>query len=53
MPLQSTLAFLELVEMGLPAVVIDGKWCAHVDNLETFFKMGTGKSARKVLEDAE
>jgi hypothetical protein len=45
--------FYNLVEMGLPAVVIDGKWCAHVDNLEAFFKLGTGKSARKVPEDAE
>jgi hypothetical protein len=45
--------FYILVEMGLPAVVIDGRWCAHADNLETFFKMGTGKGTRKIPEDAE
>ena len=45
--------FYNLVGMGLPAVVIDGKWCAHADNLEAFFKIGTGKSARIIPENAE
>jgi hypothetical protein len=45
--------FYNLVQMGLPAVVIDGKWCAHADNLEAFFKVGTGKRAGKIPEDAE
>jgi len=25
----------------LPATIIEGKWCAHADNLEEFFKSGT------------
>jgi hypothetical protein len=45
--------FYSLVKIGLPAVVIDGKWCAHAENLETYFKVGTGKSARTIPEDAE
>ena len=45
--------FYNLVEIGLPAVVIDGKWCAHTDNLETFFKVGTVKGPRKITENAE
>jgi len=45
--------FYNLVQIGLPAVVIDGKWCAHADNLEAFFRVGTGKSARVIPENAE
>lgn len=45
--------FYTLVQMGLPAVVIDGKWCAHTDNLEAFFRGGTGKPSRKIPEEAE
>jgi hypothetical protein len=45
--------FYSLVEMGLPAVVIDGVWCAYTENLEAFIKIGTGKGTRKIPEDAE
>lgn len=45
--------FYTLIKRGLPAVVIDGKWCAHAENLEAFFRTGTGKAVRVIDEDAE
>lgn len=45
--------FYNLIKVGLPAVVIDGKWCAHAENLEAFFKMGTVKGTKNIPEDAE
>lgn len=45
--------FYALIKLGLPAVVIDGIWCAHVENLEAFFRSGTGKGPRVIPEDAE
>jgi len=45
--------FYNLIEMGLPVIVIDGRWCAHADNLEAFFKLGTAKGTKKIPKDAE
>lgn len=45
--------FYSLVQIGLPAVVIDGKWCAHADNLEAFFRVGTSKAAKGIPDNAE
>jgi hypothetical protein len=45
--------FYSLVKIGLPVVVIDGTWCAHADNLDAFFKIGTGKGNKTIPENAE
>lgn len=45
--------FYNLVKAGLPAVIIDGVWCAHTDNLEMFFQRGTAKVTRDIPADAE
>lgn len=45
--------FYNLVKAGLPAVIIDGVWCAHADNLEMFFQRGTAKVTRDIPADAE
>jgi hypothetical protein len=45
--------FYTLVRAGLPAVIIDGAWCAYVDNLELFFKHSTAKVTKNIPEDAE
>lgn len=45
--------FYNLVKRGCPAIVIDGVWCAHSDNLELWFQRGTGKATSNVPEDAE
>lgn len=37
----SKLKFFKLVKIGLPAVMIDKTWCAHIKNLERWFKQNT------------
>lgn len=38
---------------GMPCAIIGGKYCAHADNLEEYFRIGTGKGMRHIPEDAE
>jgi hypothetical protein len=45
--------FYSLVKAGLPAIVIDGTWCAHADNLETFFQRGTARVTKDIPAEAE
>jgi hypothetical protein len=45
--------FYVLVKAGLPAVVIDGTWCAHTDNLDAFFRSNTGKIMTNIPPDAK
>lgn len=45
--------FYVLVKAGLPAIIIDGTWCAHADNLETFFQRGTAKTTKDIPPDAK
>lgn len=45
--------FYSLVKHGLPAVVIDGTWCAHADNLEAFFQKCTCQSMQSIPPEAE
>lgn len=45
--------FYDLVKMGLPAVVIGGKWCAHADNLEMFFQRGTAVVTKNIPNEAD
>lgn len=45
--------FYNLVKAGLPAIVIEGTWCAHADNLEAFFQRGTAKMTKHIPEEAE
>ena len=46
--------FLKLVKTtNLPAIVVDGTWCAHVDNLEKWFEQSTRNRAKNIPENAE
>jgi len=45
--------FYTLVKAGLPAIVIEGVWCAHADNLESFFQRGTARATKNIPEEAE
>jgi hypothetical protein len=45
--------FYGLVKIGLPAVIINGSWCAYVDNLESFFQRGTAHATKDFPPDAE
>ena len=38
--------FYRLVERGLPAVILEGKWCAHAENLDEYFRKGTKNPPR-------
>ncbi len=49
----SRATFYELVKVGLPAVVVNGKWCAHADNLELFFQRRTASGTKQIPPDAE
>ncbi len=45
--------FYTLVRSGLPAVIIDGVWCAYADNLEMFFQRSTAKLTKNIPEGVE
>ncbi len=46
--------FYRMVEQGLiAATVIDGRWYAHADNLDEYFKKKTRTIITQVPEDAE
>ena len=45
--------FYSLIKAGLPAVIIDGVWCAHADNLELFFQRGTAKVTKDIPAEVE
>lgn len=45
--------FDRLIKKGLPAIVIDGRWVSHTDNLDDFFRLLTRRGIRKVPVDAE
>ena len=44
-------AFKRFVEMGMPVRMIDGKYYAHVDNIDRFFKKITAFSLDEVSEE--
>lgn len=46
--------FLKLVKTTtLPAVVVDGTWCAYAENLEKWFEHSTKNRAKNIPENAE
>jgi len=46
--------FYRLVRAGkFPATIIEGRWCAHMDNIDEFFKCGTKTPPQNPPEDAE
>lgn len=49
----TTKTFKKLVEKGLPATVIDGKWYAYTDNLKEYFRRATLIRPKDVNEEAE
>ena len=53
--------FYKFINLGLPAIVIDGRWYAHTDNIDDYFKKITsvrmpdvpkGRSEREWREHA-
>ena len=45
--------FYKLVSLGLPAVVINGRWYSHKENLDQFFREVTRVRMKEIPEDAE
>lgn len=45
--------FKGLVEEGLPATIIKGKWYAHKDNLDEYFRRRTLIRPKDIDEKAE
>lgn len=46
--------FADLLRLGLPAAVIGGKWYAHTDNLDEFFRRITRRrSGPENVDEAE
>jgi len=46
--------FYRLVKTGkFPATIIEGKWCAHIDNIDEFFRSVTRTPPKNPDEDAE
>lgn len=46
--------FYRLVKAGkFPATIIEGRWCAHTDNIEEFFRLGTKTPPRDPNMEAE
>jgi len=38
------------IEMGMPVVIEEGRWFAHKENIEEFFKHYTRKKVSKIPE---
>ena len=45
--------FYDFVKRGMPARLINGRWFAHVDNLDDFFRKITHFHEKNPPEDAE
>ena len=43
--------FRKYVENGLPALYEDGRWIAHADNIDEFFRKYTFRNMKSVLKD--
>lgn len=50
----SRVTFYRLVRLGkFPATIIEGKWCAHTDNIDEFFRVGTKTPPKDTNQEAE
>jgi hypothetical protein len=45
--------FYKFVKLGMPAIVIDGRWYAYTENLDNFFQKLTFAQMRDIPEGAE
>lgn len=46
--------FYRLVKAGkFPATIIEGRWCAHTDNVDEFFRVVTRKPPEHLDTEAE
>ena len=45
--------FYKFIKLGMPAVVIDGRWYAYSENLDEFLKVITRKCTKDIPEDAD
>lgn len=49
----SKTTFYKFIKLGMPAIVIDGRWYAHAENLDEYLKAVTRKCTKDIPEDAE
>lgn len=45
--------FYKFIDMGMPAVVIDGRWYAHIDNIDKWFQKLTFAHMKDIPKDAK
>jgi len=45
--------FYQFIEMGLPARIINQRWYAHKDNIDSFFQQMTRHRIKEIDKDAE
>jgi len=45
--------FYKFIKMGMPAIVIDGHWYAHADNLDKWFQKLTFAHMKDIPQEAE
>lgn len=45
--------FYRWVKRGMPAIVVDGCWVAHTDNLDDYFRYISKAKMTEIPEDAE
>ncbi len=45
--------FMQFIKEGMPARLINGRWYAHTDNLDDYFKRITFYKEKNPPEDAE
>jgi hypothetical protein len=43
--------FVKFIKSGMPAIQIDGRWYAHAENLDDYFKAMTRISMRNMSEE--
>ena len=45
--------FKKFIRLGMPARVIDNRWYAHADNLDSYFQTITARNDGNIPENAE
>lgn len=43
----------KMIEYGMPARIVDGKWYAHAENIDLFMKTWTNVRTKKAKVEAE
>lgn len=42
---------IKFIKMGMPVLIIDGRWYAHKDNLDEFFRARTRVDSRNIPDN--